>query len=70
MQVNFLPLKVLIKPAFEQGAPAFGFGAARAVEEEKIRARTRARTRPRIEKGYALFHPVSRLVANLLITGS
>ena len=70
MQVNFLPLKVLIKPAFEQGAPAFGFGAARAVEEEKIRARTRARTRPRIGKVYNSHPPVSRHMACLLITGS
>jgi hypothetical protein len=51
MQVNFLPLKVLTKPAFEQDAPAFGFGAAVAVEAERISARTRARTRPRIEEG-------------------
>ena len=51
MQVNLLPLKVLIEPALEHDAPAFGFGAAKAVEAEKISARTRATTRPRIEEG-------------------
>lgn len=46
MQVNFMPLKVFAEPAIEHDAPAFGFGAAIAVEAERISAKTRARTRP------------------------
>jgi hypothetical protein len=51
IQVNLVPLKVLLDPTFEHDAPAFGFGAAMAAEAEKINARTKARTRPRIEEG-------------------
>ena len=46
MQVNFVPLKVFVEPAFEHVAPAFGFGAAIADEAERIRARPKAKTRP------------------------
>lgn len=50
IQVNFLSLKVLLIPALEHNAPAFGLGAAMAGEAEKINAMTNAATPTRISK--------------------